>query len=684
MADMLKFRKGSYAKIMAQTPVKGTIYIAEDEKAMYVDIASGENGRIRIGDFIRVATVGDMAPPYSTSALYYVEADNALLKYVENKDQDGNGLGTYTWKQINGTDELKENIASVTSRVSDLELTVGDDKSGLVADVAALKTTVGNADAGLVKDVATNASDIANLKRAVGMGDNGEVEGIGATVAQLGEDLDALELEVHGTNGQGGMVSTLSDHESRIDTLEKVDVALKSDVTAAKTAVLGQVDGVDFNGTVKGAYDKAATAQTQADKGVADAKKAQDTADANALNISNHEERLTALDQAGTGKVAVLESRVHTLENAGYATVTQVNTAKSEVIGTEADKAGDVTVHGALKSAAAAQETANAANDAAAAAQGDINAWKEAHNKDYDNDTIDAKVKVAKDAADAAQKTIDDYDTAHKNDYTNAQIDANIKVVSDAVAENTSALSGLTGTGAGSVAEAKAAADAAQTDATKALADAAAAKAQADKGVSDAAAAKSAADAAQATANANADSIAELQDVIGTAKKGTGDGTEGNDAATGLYKVIEDSDKAIQTALESKIAQEINAANTMEFKGEVKTSNDLTAIEAGSVKVGDTYVVTGQITGKNYNIGDLLIASGSEENGVITGEITWVHVITGYDPSLDQKLTGADNKIKLSTSIGGEGTAVEFVAEGSASVSVANDKVTIGMVWDEF
>ena len=361
MADMLKFRKGSYAKIMAQTPVKGTVYIAEDEKAMYVDIANGENGRIRIGDFIRVATVGDMAPPYSTSALYYVEADNALLKYVENKDQDGNGLGTYTWKQINGTDELKKNIESVTNRVSALELTVGDDKSGLVADVAALKTTVGNSTSGLVADVAANATDIEDLKKAVGMGEGGSAEGVGAAVVRLSEELDTLEAEVHGADGTGGMVATLSDHESRIAGLEEIDVATKNDVAAAKTAVLGQADGVDFNGTVKGAYDNAATAQTQADKGVADAKKAQDTADANALTISNHEQRLTALDQAGTGKVAVLESKVDTLEKAGYATVTQVNTAKSEVIGTEADAAGAVTVHGALKSAAAAASAASAA-----------------------------------------------------------------------------------------------------------------------------------------------------------------------------------------------------------------------------------------------------------------------------------------------------------------------------------
>ena len=100
MADMLKFRKGTYAQINAANKVAGTIYIAKDEKAMYVDVDAST--RIRIGDFIRVDTVKDITPPYSTSSLYYVENDNALLKY------DGSH-----WKQVNGTDDLKASITSL-------------------------------------------------------------------------------------------------------------------------------------------------------------------------------------------------------------------------------------------------------------------------------------------------------------------------------------------------------------------------------------------------------------------------------------------------------------------------------------------------------------------------------------------------------------------------------------------
>lgn len=132
--EMLKFRKGTYSQIMGATKVPGTIYIAKDEKAMYVDIDTTENGRIRIGDFVRVATVEGITPPYSTTALYYVESDNALLKY------DGSN-----WKQVNGTDDLADRLEAVEGSVA----TNTSDISTLKNDVSQAKT-----------DIQTNATNI--------------------------------------------------------------------------------------------------------------------------------------------------------------------------------------------------------------------------------------------------------------------------------------------------------------------------------------------------------------------------------------------------------------------------------------------------------------------------------------------------------------------------------------------
>lgn len=670
---MLKFKKGLWSKL-PETKVEGTIYVTTDEKAMYVDISGSE--RIRLGDIIRVNTFNELQPPFSNEAFYYVEASNALLKRVAVTGE--NSEVTYEWKQINSTQELTNRLTVVENQVATNKSDIGT----LKTDVGTLKTDVGT----LKTTVGTHGTDIEALKAAVGMTGDGEVEGLAGTVANIRKDLTTLGTEVHGTDGNGGMKATLSEHAGKISALETASAthALKTDVSAAKTAILGQTEGgADFNGTVKGAYDNAAAAKTQADKGVTDAAAAQSKANANEQAISGLTNRVSALDNATTGEVPLLKARVQNLENAGYATVSQVTEAKNEVLGTASDDAGAATVHGALKSAAAAKAAADAADSKAAAAQGDINTWKTDHANDYTNSQIDTAVADAKKAGTDAQTALNTYKDAHASDYTNKQIDDKVKAVQDKVDEHTNTLSNLTGNGTGSVAEAKAAADAAQRDATQALSDAAAAKTQADKGVSDAAAAKSAADAAQATADANASEIATLKGAVGTAKKGTGDGTEGNDAATGLYKVIEDNNTALEAKLSAEIDADIRAANAMEYAGTIESAS---GIPTSGVKNGATYVI-GTSFG-SYAAGDMLIAQGTEnpDTGLIANP-TWAHVKSGYDASLDQQLTGANNKIMLSNGVRNDedaAGAITFAATGSASVAVANNTVTIGMVWEDF
>jgi hypothetical protein len=45
----LQFKMGEYAGLKNVAKETGTIYITTDEKAMYVDIGTGEHDRIRIG-----------------------------------------------------------------------------------------------------------------------------------------------------------------------------------------------------------------------------------------------------------------------------------------------------------------------------------------------------------------------------------------------------------------------------------------------------------------------------------------------------------------------------------------------------------------------------------------------------------------------------------------------------------
>lgn len=588
---MLKFKKGLWSKL-PETKVEGTIYVTTDEKAMYVDISGSE--RIRLGDIIRVNTFNELQPPFSNEAFYYVEASNALLKRVAVTGE--NSEVTYEWKQINSTQELTDRLTVVENQVATNKSNISTNKSDistLKTDVGTLKTTVGSSTSGLVKDV-------ADLKTAIGMDQSGSASGIGSTVAKLVQDLDTLEGTVE-TQGD-----TISQHTSKISALETASAthALKTDVSAAKTAILGQTEGgADFNGTVKGAYDNAAAAQTQANKGIADAAAAQTKANTNEQAISSLTSRVTALDKADTGRVAILEGKVNTLQNAGYATTDQVDAAKNEVLGTEADNAGKATIHGALKSAVAAKDAADAAAEAAAAAK-----------------------SAANDAQRDATQAISDAKDANDN--------ANTRVLTSEF--NTF-----------------------KTKNTAAIADAK--KAGTDAGTQ---------------AETNRQNIASL-----TAAVNKLDGDVNTDGS--VKKQIKDATDALKTVLSDEIDADIRAANAMEYVGTIESSSD---IPTSGVKNGATYVI-GTSFG-SYAAGDMLIAQGTEnpDTGLIANP-TWAHVKSGYDATLDQQLTGANNKIMLSNGVRNNedaAGAITFAATGSASVAVADNTVTIGMVWEDF
>ena len=160
-----------------------------------------------------------------------------------------------------------------------------------------------------------------------------------------------------------------------------------------------------------------------------------------------------------------------------------------------------------------------------------------------------------------------------------------------------------------------------------------------------------------------------------------------------FYQYLGVSINASQSEIKRAYINKIEAIEKSNFDSKTKrykkrlTSLAFNTIKnSGTVSIGDTYVVSSKFG--IYQAGDFLIAkskTNKEINGFIsTADLDWNHVKSGYDASLDQKLTGADNKIKLSTGTGLAGTEVAFTATGSASVAVADNTVTIGMVWEDF
>lgn len=602
MADMLKFRKGTYAQINAAAKVPGTIYIAKDEKAMYVDVSSDE--RIRIGDFIRVPTVEGITPPFSTSALYYVEADNALLKYVETTVD---GVTTRTWKQVNGTDEL-------AGRIEVLEEAVNGLSEDLGANNGATGTTAFGRIAALEGTVGTHGTDIEALKTAVGMNEEGEVEGLAGSVADLRVDLTTLENEVHGTDGNGGIKSTvaaqgetISEHGEKIAALEQAsdEHVTKTEAEAfAKTAdiegTLAKLEGIDTTVTA------AINAAVAVEKGRAE--EAEEAINESIGKLTN--------DLAGvkaTAEAAMTEEQVNG----------KISTAKGE-ISAEIDAdvqaalttvAGTYATKGELE---ATNETVSGHAEALTTLQGDAN--------------TEGSVAEAKKAGDDALALIGDANNG----------------LTKTVNNHTAALEILNGADSvnGSVANAK--------------------KAGTD---------------AQNTANANSEAISGINQTIATL-------------------ATKEELNGLEESLTDKIADEINAANSMKYIGGV----DGVDAEEGATKplptvgvhVGDTYVVETAFTHPTAGDvlpGDLFIASGDETNGVITANLDWTVVHTGYDASLEQTLTTTvDGKIQLTSAVGNANNGqITFESKKDDNnntsgivVEVANNTVSICMAWEDF
>lgn len=645
---MLKFKKGLWSKL-PETKVEGTIYVTTDEKAMYVDISGSE--RIRLGDIIRVNTFNELQPPFSNEAFYYVEASNALLKRVAVTGE--NSEVTYEWKQINSTQELTNRLTVVENQVATNKSDIGI----LKTDVGTLKTDVSN----LKTTVGTHGTDIEALKTAVGMTGDGEVVGLVGAVTDIRNDLTTLETEVHGTDGNGGMKATLSEHAGKISALETASAqhVTKTEAKAfAKTAdIQPTLNKVDTEGTVTAAINAAvATEKSRAEAAekalsdsLAEVKNTANSAVSNATFEQFKTDNTTAINTAKTDAVSEATAAAKsytddeitkevTRANGAYAPKTLVDTVAGHTSTLNTLTSTDPTTAGSV---AEAKKRADDAYDLA----GQKTTMAEVEAKDY---ATKAQAKAYADAKDTA-----------------------IEAAANAAAA------------------AKAAADAAQEDATQALADAAAANDNADTRVlttdfntfktTNSAAiadAKKAGTDAGAQAETNRQAIATLQ---GTVNKLDGDvNTDGS-----VKKQIKDATDAVKTELSAEIDADIRAANAMEYAGTIESAS---GIPTSGVKNGATYVI-GTSFG-SYAAGDMLIAQGTEnpDTGLIANP-TWAHVKSGYDASLDQQLTGANNKIMLSNGVRNDedaAGAITFAATGSASVAVADNTVTIGMVWEDF
>lgn len=138
----------------------------------------------------------------------------------------------------------------------------------------------------------------------------------------------------------------------------------------------------------------------------------------------------------------------------------------------------------------------------------------------------------------------------------------------------------------------------------------------------------------------------------------------------------------------TQVDDKLNAVDAMSYKGTVGSSGaTVTALPTSGVKAGDTYKVAtaGSYGGHACDIGDLLIATGTETNGVLpSGSITWTYVPSGDDTDTHYNLSAANNKVVLTVDGGTDktevlfdgGDAIDITTTGSNTITVAHADVT--------
>lgn len=105
----------------------------------------------------------------------------------------------------------------------------------------------------------------------------------------------------------------------------------------------------------------------------------------------------------------------------------------------------------------------------------------------------------------------------------------------------------------------------------------------------------------------------------------------------------------------NEIDGKINGINAMVYRGTVGGEEaSVVGLPVTNVSIGDTYMVkiAGTYGGVAADVGDLFIATGTEENNVITEDtLKWTYVPSGDDTDTQYQLNIANNTITLSNNV---------------------------------
>lgn len=707
MADKLSllFRRGTIDQILAGDKiVPGAVSFCTDEPGIYLDLtdaeAAGGAKRVRVGDFITVASFDDIkaqataaADPdkaFSEHCLYYSIKENALMKYNKATKQFIviNDLTDVKASIKANNDAIISNDADILKLQNDLAKEVTD-RTNAVADLGnRLDALVGGEgdelslaglSAALADEIAAredaDESHNSRITAAQAKADTNE-----GKIADLNALVGALPEGVSGTIVQY-IVAQVLDEKTRA---EGIEAGLRTDVNGHSTAIADNTAAITAE-TARATAAEAANATA--------AKDAMDKATANATAIAN--EAAKAREEEGK-----LNTKITNLENAHNAYETSVNGELSSV---KADLATTTNTANDAKAKALANESAiatekQAREQAVEAVANDLADYKDEVAEDIEkvNENIGlanaATAKVAEDLAKEVTRAqgkekdlgdaIAEANTALNTEKTDrANADKALGERIDNVVNNLSGEAGKVSTLQSDVSTLK----------TK-VTDLEAFALEADQAMD-----------AEAQARAKADS--DLEDLIeAEAKKAREEegklssaiAAEATNRATAITNALATAAadaKAKDDALLELINQNMAAANSMTFKGQVSSYNDIPA--TGNC-AGDTYVVINAFGAADSEpqIGDLLVIEADQAAGASFADaaakkaaVIWVK--TGYSTFNDPKLVVEDAKVKMKSHLGEvlgtvavNSTSENIVANITGSGSDAT--INVSFVWGTF
>ena len=191
-------------------------------------------------------------------------------------------------------------------------------------------------------------------------------------------------------------------------------------------------------------------------------------------------------------------------------------------------------------------------------------------------------------------------------------------------------------------------------------------------------------DTTLASVTASADSLGQITVSVTDSQGATKTGVSGQELffeipsnleGTAFTKVYNQGKLDVYTR--AQVDQKLQGINALTYKGTVGgVFATVSELPTEGVAIGDTYMVaiTGSYGGHDgCGNGDLLIATGVEENGIIVRDLVWTYIPSGDDTDTQYEMTLDGTTVTLTQSTDGRKDEIAFKTNTSDLLEVLND-----------